>query len=128
LARIGEVHEEVVVVTSNSNDRPVALDQQTCARLCGISVQAFARWGLKPVKREGRKVFYNWREVREMDLAKRPAGTRPGHHTGVPDALVALGDQIVAEADRALEANDIPALLRCVREMQRVARAAGVEL
>lgn len=51
-------------------------NQKTCARLLNISLQAFQRWELKPVRREGREAYYLWSEVEVAATNKRRRSTR----------------------------------------------------
>lgn len=51
----------------------ILLNKRDMAASIGISVQAFDKWGVEPVERRGREVFYNVRVVLEHDRKKRPA-------------------------------------------------------
>ncbi|MCS2152384.1 terminase small subunit [Scandinavium goeteborgense] len=49
----------------------VLLNKRDMAASIGISVQAFDKWGVEPVERRGREVFYDVRVVLEQDRKKR---------------------------------------------------------
>ncbi|MCY1698649.1 terminase small subunit [Lelliottia sp. SL45] len=49
----------------------VLLNKRDMAASIGISVQAFDKWGVEPVERRGREVFYDVRVVLEHDRKKR---------------------------------------------------------
>lgn len=50
----------------------VLFNKSDMAASIGISVQAFDKWGVEPVERRGREVFYDVRVVLEHDRKKRP--------------------------------------------------------
>ncbi|WP_438443775.1 terminase small subunit [Escherichia coli] len=47
------------------------LNKSDMASSIGISVQAFDKWGLAPVERRGREVFYDVKTVLEIDRERR---------------------------------------------------------
>lgn len=49
----------------------VLLNKRDMAASIGISVQAFDKWGVEPVERRGREVFYDVRVVLEHERNKR---------------------------------------------------------
>lgn len=48
----------------------ILLNKRDMAASIGISVQAFDKWGVEPVERRGREVFYDVRGVLEHDRKK----------------------------------------------------------
>ncbi|MDI0906332.1 terminase small subunit [Escherichia coli] len=47
------------------------LNKSDMASSIGISVQAFDKWGVPPVERRGREVFYDVKTVLEIDRERR---------------------------------------------------------
>jgi len=47
------------------------LTQAEAAASCGVSVSAFARWGVEPVARSGRNTYYTARAILENRLRHR---------------------------------------------------------
>lgn len=63
------------------------LNKSEMAASLGISVQAFDKWGLKPVERIGREAFYDCRSVLGFKLAQAEAKQQPEDEVGI-DPLV----------------------------------------
>jgi len=62
------------------------LNQKTMALSCGVSLTTFQRWGVRPVARIGRQVFYSLRDVLDNRLDNHAFGPgsalakmSPGH-------------------------------------------------
>lgn len=55
------------------------LNKSDMASSIGISVQAFDKWGVPPVERRGREVFYDVKTVLEIDRERRQ------HNQRIPD-------------------------------------------
>lgn len=53
------------------------LNKSDMASSIGISVQAFDKWGVPPVERRGREVFYDVKTVLETDRERRQQNQRP---------------------------------------------------
>jgi hypothetical protein len=58
------------------SEGPFLHNQKTTARLLGISVQAFQRWGLAPAEVRGSESFYDWNRVRRIAEEKKAARAR----------------------------------------------------
>ncbi|EHY9876503.1 DNA-packaging protein, partial [Escherichia coli] len=52
------------------------LNKSDMASSIGISVQAFDKWGVPPVERRGREVFYDVKTVLEIDRERRQHNQR----------------------------------------------------
>lgn len=55
----------------------VLLNKSDMAVSSGVSVQAFDKWGVKPVERKGREVFYDVKSVIENRLANKQRKQQP---------------------------------------------------
>ncbi|KFC09045.1 phage DNA packaging [Trabulsiella guamensis ATCC 49490] len=55
----------------------VLLNKSDMAASIGISVQAFDKWGVIPVERKGREVFYDVKTVIEKDRERRQRKQQP---------------------------------------------------
>lgn len=53
------------------------LNKSDMAASIGISVQAFDKWGVTPVEKRGREVFYDVKSVLEMDRERRRKNSDP---------------------------------------------------
>ena len=95
----------------------------TSARLAGVSNEAFRRWGLKPVRREGREAFYRWSEVERMRDAKRAMRTNPIDVGGASPHMgraQRLGLEIGGAAEEAIARGDLPEATRLIGRLQDV--------
>lgn len=57
---------------------PFWLNRKQMAEACGISVQAFEKWGVKPVAKLGRETFYLVEDVIENRVARSEQRSNPG--------------------------------------------------
>ncbi|MFC4699379.1 terminase small subunit [Glaciecola siphonariae] len=75
---------------------PHLLNKKNMAASCGISVQGFDKWNVRPFKKKGREQFYRVEDVIENrvnnELTKNNNRTNPEHH----------GQFIDIEMERAL--------------------------
>ncbi|EKJ1625648.1 terminase small subunit, partial [Escherichia coli] len=65
------------------------LNKSDMASSIGISVQAFDKWGVPPVERRGREVFYDVKTVLEIDRERRQ------HNQRIPDDEGALEERLL---------------------------------
>lgn len=63
---------------SGAKVRPALLKKKDMAESLGISVQAFDKWGVEPVLREGRAAYFSVKDVVENRLSKVQAKQQPG--------------------------------------------------
>jgi phage terminase Nu1 subunit (DNA packaging protein) len=67
--------------------QPFWLNKKNMADSLGISVQAFDKWGVKPVEKIGRESFYDVRSVVDNRLQHQTGKQQPG--ADEPDPLIA---------------------------------------
>ena len=69
-------------------DARLIFNQKTTALLLGISPQAFSRWAIAPVERQGKQTFYYWPDVRaEMLRRQAPKSQSDGAADGEEEDL-----------------------------------------
>lgn len=101
-------------------------DQATSARLAGISIAQFQRWEIRPVRRQGRRAFYRWAEVRVMAERKRIARTKPDDTAVSPATEICARIGAAVEAECARRKPDQARLQRLTLLQMGIALAMGV--
>ncbi|MFT6956171.1 MAG: phage terminase Nu1 subunit (DNA packaging protein) [Halieaceae bacterium] len=93
---------EVVVLSSTDID-PLWLNKRDAAASVGISTQAFSKWGVKPVQRSGREVFFTVRDI----VDNRVERALKGANGETPGELENLGRKKYLEDYRLAKARRI---------------------
>jgi len=109
-----------------THDDGDVFDQVTSARLAGVTVAQFQRWGLRPVKRIGRRAFYRWVDVRQMAATKRANRTRSYGADDERSPLDRAADDIAERGIGALERGDMRTAQRQIELLQELCRASGM--